>query len=212
MKPRKNSRVCVCGGRTDCVFCGGSGKLDDLDDAPARGPAAPVGYYKYSKEALAQRTSSRAIPIPKDSGELPYFSSFDDAFSARRTREGADPNKLGATNRRNEHSQDLAKTVICPVCAQKISSSQQAQDDHSEMHRWQESNPDMPWERFYTRAGRLHKAQPARAGRLHKAKPYFATPRDINLDSTKDIGFVVRESGRYGSHPSHDGFDDESKS
>jgi hypothetical protein len=32
-----------------------------------------------------------------------------------------------------------------------------------------------------------------------------------NLDATKDYGYPARESGRYGSHPSHDGFDDESK-
>lgn len=32
-----------------------------------------------------------------------------------------------------------------------------------------------------------------------------------NLDATKDYGYPAREAGRYGSHPSHDGFDDESK-
>jgi len=32
-----------------------------------------------------------------------------------------------------------------------------------------------------------------------------------NIDATKNYGFPARESGRYGSHPSHDGFDDESK-
>ncbi len=32
-----------------------------------------------------------------------------------------------------------------------------------------------------------------------------------NLDATKNIGYPVRESGRYGSHPSHDAFDDESE-
>jgi hypothetical protein len=31
------------------------------------------------------------------------------------------------------------------------------------------------------------------------------------MDATKDIGFPVREHGKYGSHPSHDGFDDESE-
>ena len=31
------------------------------------------------------------------------------------------------------------------------------------------------------------------------------------LDRTKDYGVPAREKGRYGSHPSHDGFDDESK-
>lgn len=32
-----------------------------------------------------------------------------------------------------------------------------------------------------------------------------------NLDATKDYGYPAREVGGYGSHPSHDGFDDESK-
>ena len=32
-----------------------------------------------------------------------------------------------------------------------------------------------------------------------------------NSDATKDIGYPARESGKYGSHPSHDGFDDESE-
>src|ERR1700674_3284750 len=30
-----------------------------------------------------------------------------------------------------------------------------------------------------------------------------------NFDFTKNWGFPCREAGRYGSHPSHDGFDDE---
>jgi hypothetical protein len=32
-----------------------------------------------------------------------------------------------------------------------------------------------------------------------------------NLDATKNCGYPAREEGRYGSYPSHDGFDDESK-
>ncbi len=32
-----------------------------------------------------------------------------------------------------------------------------------------------------------------------------------NLDATKGIGYPAREEGRYGSYPSHDGFDDESE-
>jgi hypothetical protein len=31
-----------------------------------------------------------------------------------------------------------------------------------------------------------------------------------NLDASKDLGYVAREQGRYGSYPSHDSFDDES--
>jgi hypothetical protein len=32
-----------------------------------------------------------------------------------------------------------------------------------------------------------------------------------DLDATKGIGYPAREEGRYGSYPSHDGFDDESE-
>ena len=32
-----------------------------------------------------------------------------------------------------------------------------------------------------------------------------------NLDATKGVGYPAREEGRYGSHPAHDGFDDESE-
>ncbi len=38
----------------------------------------------------------------------------------------------------------------------------------------------------------------------------FVAPRDRNLDATKLYAHPYREQGRYGSHPSHDPFDDES--
>lgn len=38
----------------------------------------------------------------------------------------------------------------------------------------------------------------------------LVAPRDKNLDATKLYAHPCRERGRYGSHPSHDGFDDES--
>jgi hypothetical protein len=38
----------------------------------------------------------------------------------------------------------------------------------------------------------------------------LVAPRDKNLDATKRYAHSYRENGRFGSHPSHDGFDDES--
>jgi hypothetical protein len=38
----------------------------------------------------------------------------------------------------------------------------------------------------------------------------LAAPRDKNLDATKSYAHSYREEGRFGSHASHDGFDDES--
>jgi hypothetical protein len=60
---------------------------------------------------------------------------------------------------------------------------------------------------------------PSRADK-HSSKvlPPDYTSRDVfeqtvgvdRRDRTRGIGHVVRENGRYGSHPIHDGFDDES--
>ncbi len=36
--------------------------------------------------------------------------------------------------------------------------------------------------------------------------------RSPNLDATKDMCYQARERGKYGSHASHDGFDDEAVS
>lgn len=44
-------------------------------------------------------------------------------------------------------------------------------------------------------------------GNVHVEKPSWGD----NLDATKNCGYPAREEGRYGSYPSHDGFDDESK-
>ena len=38
----------------------------------------------------------------------------------------------------------------------------------------------------------------------------LVAPRDTNLDATKLYAHSYRENGRFGSHPAHDGFDDES--
>jgi len=37
------------------------------------------------------------------------------------------------------------------------------------------------------------------------------TPFPKNLDATRPYAHAYRELGKYGSHPSHDGFDDESE-
>jgi uncharacterized Zn finger protein (UPF0148 family) len=40
----------------------------------------------------------------------------------------------------------------------------------------------------------------------------FSEKNASNLDATKNMGYFGRENGKYGSHPGHDGFDDESDS
>jgi hypothetical protein len=45
---------------------------------------------------------------------------------------------------------------------------------------------------------------------LRRDSSTLVAPRDKNLDATKLYAHSYRENGRFGSHPSHDGFDDES--
>jgi hypothetical protein len=65
---------------------------------------------------------------------------------------------------------------------------------------------------------KVHKSRPVRPrkGVIQSAKDVqresttLVAPRDKNLDATKLYAHSYRERGRFGSHPSHDGFDDES--
>ena len=67
---------------------------------------------------------------------------------------------------------------------------------------------------------KVHKASPGQSSRTPTGSPSEATtaretttfvaPRDKNLDATKLYAHSYRKRGRFGSHPSHDGFDDES--
>jgi hypothetical protein len=86
---------------------------------------------------------------------------------------------------------------FCPVCKARVKTS-----------------------RLKRHLKKVHKANPARAD-LKTAVVYSANDvlretttlvaaRDKNLDATKLYAHSYRESGRFGSHPSHDGFDDES--
>lgn len=60
--------------------------------------------------------------------------------------------------------------------------------------------------------GKPYSSKPAVAGK--RAAKDQATRSDVQqvdrMDRTKNIGFPVRETGKYGSHPGHDGMDDES--
>src|SRR5690348_14876575 len=51
---------------------------------------------------------------------------------------------------------------------------------------------------------------PSRGPERAKYDEVECEPFDRRIDATKDIGYAVRETGGYGSHPMHDDFDDES--
>lgn len=60
------------------------------------------------------------------------------------------------------------------------------------------------------RAGPLPITKPGPLQRQQLRSPTLTEPSTTSLDATRDYYAAYREQGRFGSHPSHDGFDDES--
>jgi hypothetical protein len=79
--------------------------------------------------------------------------------------------------------------MICPTCGVKVKAN------HFQKHL----------RKVHRRRGVVPSAKDAM-----RQSTTLVAPRDKNLDATKLYAHPCREQGRYGSHPSHDGFDDES--
>lgn len=82
---------------------------------------------------------------------------------------------------------------VCPFCKVKLKAS-----------------------RFEKHLRKVHGKRVSRSATATSAKDptrentTLVAPRDKNLDATKPYAHAYREQGKFGSHPSHDGFDDES--
>lgn len=127
---------------------------------------------------------------------------------------------------------DIELFVKCPTCGAKVASDQFTQHRAVAHGRTGESRGEFqtPVARNQARSGepgavKRSKNRKANVNRVHSmrdnAEPESARQKDKmeverpswwdNLDATKNCGYPAREEGRYGSYPSHDGFDDESK-
>ena len=125
---------------------------------------------------------------------------------------------------------DIQLFVTCPTCGIKVASDQFAKHRAAAHGGIGQSRGkfQIPVARNQGRsqpgAGERSKKGKAARNRVHSAdnaplesarqKGKIEVERPSwwdNLDATKDRGYPAREEGRYGSYPSHDGFDDESK-
>jgi endogenous inhibitor of DNA gyrase (YacG/DUF329 family) len=128
---------------------------------------------------------------------------------------------------------DIELFVKCPTCGAKVASDQFTKHRAVAHGRTGESRGEFqtPVARNQARSGepgavkRSKKSKKGGVSRVHSvrdnAEPESARQKDKieverpswwdNLDATKNCGYPAREEGRYGSYPSHDGFDDESK-
>lgn len=90
---------------------------------------------------------------------------------------------------------------ICPVCDARVG-SKKFQKHMERVHKKRQH--------MGSRSTRAKKVIVQSAKDMQRETTSLVAPRDRNLDATKLYAHSYRERGRFGSHPSHDGFDDES--
>jgi hypothetical protein len=96
---------------------------------------------------------------------------------------------------RSESKNSVYSYEVCSVCKAKVRVTR-IEEHMARVHM--------------RRVGRSHAAVVRSSKDPLRQSTSVVAPLDKNLDATKLYAHPCREHGRYGSHPSHDGFDDES--
>jgi hypothetical protein len=210
-------RSCVCGGLNEnCMYCYGTGvsqgKLSSVGPALKRRARRSGGAAKRSRAGLGEWLG---IAAPAASGGWGLTRVRDTKKSGKRPkRKRAVPPKssdAAAGQRVVKHR--------CPRRASRVTSPRMAAHSRSAQ--------GCTNSRHYIARPVTHRAGPAT--RKYRKKEIGIstsapngganciplsreeeTSRERRLDPTKDYAHCYREFGRFGSHPSHDGFDDES--
>ena len=118
----------------------------------------------------------------------PLFAEF--ARKAQRARQRT----TGATSVQQNAASLRRERTDCPVCKAAVNVGR-LKKHMAKVHKQRLAPRPM---------------QPASAKDPTRENTTLVAPRDKNLDATKLYAHRYREQGRYGSHPAHDGFDDES--
>ena len=123
---------------------------------------------------------------------------------------------------------DIQLYVTCPQCGSQVASDQFTKHRdvahgrrEKSLRKRQAPVPSNTGSSYRTSSRKDNKRTKADAERVRSNSTGLARKKGEveverpswwdNLDATKNCGYPAREEGRYGSYPSHDGFDDESK-
>lgn len=138
-----------------------------------------------------EQTANRknATEAPKTTGEYPPISNLD------RPCDGARQQTESSSPIRPESPKHALRYEHCPVCKVKVKTGR-IQKHIAKVHT----------------PSRVHPTEVViqSANDVQRKSTSLIAPRDKNLDATRLYAHSYRERGRFGSHPSHDGFDDES--
>lgn len=232
------SRPCVCGGSNEnCRYCSGRGEIPDrlsnaltthshqpesqkvhvggTERVAAWGAMKPTFRRKLGALlARFRKPSATAVRKPPPSPVPPRVDPPDHHWilcpkgcGSRLRPDDVHCHLQQAHASAPARKQRQSKTVlpsgsklvyeICPVCRVKVRGDR-LKRHLSKVHKTRS-----------VRAAAKSTFAPSAKDVLRESTTLIA-PRDKNLDATKLYAHSYRESGRFGSHPSHDGFDDES--
>ncbi len=193
-------QICICGGKSTCEYCFGRGYLEG-GQAPVRRSTEKPGFYRYSKEDLRRIPVSEPLQKPSEATTI-HSRSFEEILAERRISERLIAPDLNYSARHEDARQHAKSFTSCPGCGERV------QNHDLDRHVWEKHHVPYAMEHPEDLPVVAEESRDESYGGT--AIPY--EPRQPNLDRTKNIGYVAREFGKYGTHPSHDGFDDESNS
>lgn len=233
------SRPCVCGGSNEnCRYCNGLGTIDDglataLIGHARRNDVDKVGFMPtLGRKGKRSAGQSKSAPAPSNGLGLVRCPEPGCAAMLNPRKVQKHMNKV---HKKPEsiplHEAPKPKTiqvqspvvptaatglVPCPVegCTAKVKPSRiKGHIRRAHSNRLSKRAAMLP-----LRTGSVETRSHSRARYIvsnsahhepRRVSSYGQKP-EKNLDSTKGYAHAYRESGRFGSHPSHDGFDDDS--
>jgi hypothetical protein len=221
------SRSCVCGGSNEnCRYCNGLGTINDgLADALTA--HATHGYLpKGGRRVTPRRARQPLVPCPVPGCPVRLNKrSVPDHYKKAHSKPSpmlpATPKN--AVLKRESPAESVQQLIPCPVigCTAKLNPTRVERHLRRVHHRGvQASFADIraTLARTHLKVRNANQAIGSSTKYIvvkpvshstSKVSSYGQEP-EKNLDATKGYAHAYRESGRFGSHPSHDGFDGES--
>lgn len=154
---------------------------------PIKNLGAPAAESEMTREQLLARIAELEAAQSANRSKRPVASKVHSSAASIR------PNIQTAVRHFANWRKVQSAFEVCPVCKVKVKAS-----------------------RFEKHLRKVHGKRVPRSATATSAKDptrentTLVAPRDKNLDATKLYAHAYREQGKFGSHPSHDGFDDES--
>jgi len=214
------SRPCVCGGSNEnCRYCSGRGEIPDrlanaLNAHSHRPEAAKVrlGGKKHHVKRISVKSSGRKKfedPLTK----LKQLSAAIFGFRLQPPTPNGRPG--GSQLSPNDVDSHLQQVHPSAPVKQQLPATVRARRQEAGYEFCPECNVRVKTSRLKRHLRKVHKTRSGQviahsATDVLRESTTLVAPRDKNLDVTKPYAHSYREGGRFGSHPSHDGFDDES--